>query len=186
MPDDTRFPNVGLQFIDLNLLKFTCVGLLFFPVDIQLNKGIMMRVRVGFETCVPVLSLVIAALLLTGCAKTSSAIKPGPSDEGVDEMFAAFEGKTAPEPGVEASQYAAQIRSAIESHFLDVGSYTGKRCALRIMLAPDGMLLAVRAEEGDPDLCRAAIKAATKARFPKPPSPAVYETFKNPVLEFRP
>ncbi|WP_081372811.1 cell envelope integrity protein TolA [Serratia plymuthica] len=177
---------MSLQDIDLNLLKFACVGLLFFPVDILLKKGIMKRVHLGFGICAPALSLVIAALLVTGCAKTSSAIKPVPSDEGVDEMFAAFEGKAAPQPGAEASQYAMQIRSAIQSHFQDVGSYTGKRCALRIMLAPDGMLLDVRAEEGDPDLCRAAIKAATKARFPKAPSPAVYDALKNPILEFRP
>ncbi|WP_199638944.1 cell envelope integrity protein TolA [Serratia sp. PAMC26656] len=181
-----RFPNVGLQYSDLSLLKFACVGLLFFPVDILLKKGIMKRVHLGLEICAPALSLVIAALLLTGCAKTSSVNKPVPSDEGVDAMFAAFEGKTAPQPGAEASQYAMQIQSAIQSHFQDTGSYTGKRCALRIMLAPDGMLLAVRAEEGDPDLCRAAIKAATKARFPKPPSPAVYDALKNPILEFRP
>lgn len=146
----------------------------------------MKRVHFGFGICAPALSLVIAALLVTGCAKTSSAIKPVPSDQGVDEMFAAIEGKTAPVPGAEARQYAAQIRSAIQSHFQDAGSYAGKRCALRIMLAPDGMLLAVRAEEGDPDLCRAAIKAAAKARFPKAPSPAVYDALKNPVLEFRP
>ncbi|WP_208905005.1 cell envelope integrity protein TolA [Serratia plymuthica] len=181
-----RFLNVSLQDIDLNLLKFARVGLLFFPVDILLKKGIMKRVHLRFGIFAPALSLVIAALLVTGCAKTSSAIKPVPSDEGVDEMFAAFEGKTAPQPGEEARQYAAQIRSAIQSHFQDVGSYAGKRCALRIMLAPDGMLLDVRAEEGDPDLCRAAIKAATNARFPKPPSPAVYDALKNPILEFRP
>ncbi|MDT3250865.1 cell envelope integrity protein TolA [Serratia sp. root2] len=175
-----------MQDIDLNLLKFACVGLLFFPADILLKKGIMKRVHLGFRICAPALSLVIAALLLTGCVKTSSAIKPVPSDEGVDAMFAAFEGKTAPVPGAEASQYAAQIQSAIQSHFQDAGSYTGKRCSLRLMLAPDGMLINARAEEGDPDLCRAAIKAATKARFPKPPSPAVYDALKNPILEFRP
>ncbi|QPS88832.1 MULTISPECIES: cell envelope integrity protein TolA [Serratia] len=175
-----------MQDIDLNLLKFVCVDLFFFSTDILLKKGIMKRVHLGFGICAPALSLVIAAMLLTGCAKTSSAIKSVPSDQGVDEMFAAFEGKTAPEPGAAADQYGVQVRSAIQSHLQDAGSYAGKRCALRIMLAPDGMLLAVRAEEGDPDLCRAAIKAAAKARFPKPPSQAVYETFKNPVLEFRP
>ncbi|WP_249337162.1 cell envelope integrity protein TolA [Serratia plymuthica] len=146
----------------------------------------MKRVHLGFGICAPALSLVIAALLLTGCTKTSSSIKPVPSDKGVDEIFAAFEGKTAPEPGAEARQYAAQIQSAIQSSFLDVGAYAGKRCALRIMLAPDGMLLDARAEEGDPDLCRAAIKAAANARFPKSPSPAVYDALKNPLLEFRP
>lgn len=146
----------------------------------------MKRVHFWVEICAPALSLVIAALLLTGCAKTSSTIKSGPSDEGGDALFAPLEGKTAPVPGAEARQYGAQIQSAIQSHFQDAGSYAGKRCSLRLMLAPDGLLLDARAEEGDPDLCRAAIKAATNARFPKPPSQAVYGTFKNAVLEFRP
>lgn len=146
----------------------------------------MKRVNAGFEICARALPLVIAALLLTGCAKTSSVVKTGPSENGVDDMFASLEG-TGSAPGAEISNYSGQVRSEIQRHFSGAASYAGKQCALRITLAPDGMLIGVRAEEGgDPDLCRAAIKAAQNARLPKPPSPAAYNATKNAIVEFRP
>ncbi len=146
----------------------------------------MKRVNLGSGISVPALLLVIAALLLAGCTKPSSVSKTGPSGDGVDDLFATLEGKATPAPGNEASHYAEQIHSAIQSHFYDAESYTGKQCALRIKLAPDGMLVDVRAESGDPELCRAAINAVVNTRFPKPPSQAVYDVYKNNLLEFRP
>ena len=65
-------------------------------------------------------------------------------------------------------------------------SYTGKTCDLRIKLAPDGLLLDVKAEGGDPALCQAALSAARQARYPKPPSEAVYQVFKNAPVVFQP
>ncbi|MNH19790.1 cell envelope integrity inner membrane protein TolA [compost metagenome] len=53
-------------------------------------------------------------------------------------------------------------------------------------MAPDGLLIDVKSEGGDPALCQAAIAAAKQARIPKPPSQAVYEVFKNAPLTFRP
>ncbi|MBO1502709.1 cell envelope integrity protein TolA [Serratia proteamaculans] len=133
-------------------------------------------------------SLIVAlgVMMLAGCSKSHSEIKSGASGEGVDDLFATLEGKTAPAPAGGVNAYAMQIKSAIQSHLHDAGLYAGKECSLRITLAPDGMLIAVRAEGGDPALCRAAIKATTNARFPKPPSQVVYGDFKNAVLEFRP
>ena len=63
--------------------------------------------------------------------------------------------------GAEINGYAAQIKSAIESRFYDASSYTGKTCTLRIKLAPDGMLLDIKSEGGDPALCTAALAAAS-------------------------
>lgn len=57
---------------------------------------------------------------------------------------------------------------------------------LRIKLAPDGMLLDIKPEGGDPALCQAALAAAKLAKIPKPPSQAVYEVFKNAPLDFKP
>ncbi|HHH4155831.1 TPA: cell envelope integrity protein TolA, partial [Enterobacter cloacae subsp. cloacae] len=88
--------------------------------------------------------------------------------------------------GAEINGYAAQIKSAIESRFYDASSYTGKTCTLRIKLAPDGMLLDIKSEGGDPALCTAAQAAARQAKMPKPPSQAVYEVFKNAPLDFKP
>lgn len=146
----------------------------------------MKRVHLGFENKVPALLLVVVSLLLTGCTKTSSVVNAGPSANGIDDLFVPLEGKATPAAGDEVSNYTAQMHSAIQSHFYDAGSYAGKECALRMKFAPDGMLLAVRAESGDPALCQAAIKAIINTRFPKPPSQAVYDAFKNSVLEFRP
>ncbi|HAU5465639.1 TPA: cell envelope integrity protein TolA, partial [Cronobacter sakazakii] len=88
--------------------------------------------------------------------------------------------------GAEINGYASQIKSAIESKFYDASSYSGKTCTLRIKLAPDGLLLDIQSEGGDPALCQAAISAARQAKIPKPPSQAVYEVFKNAPLLFKP
>jgi len=146
----------------------------------------MRKANLGFGMSVPKLVLITLTLLLAGCSKPHSEIKSGASGEGVDDLFATLEGKTAPVPADGVNTYAMQIKSAIQSHLHDAGLYAGKECSLRIKLAPDGMLIGVRAEAGDPALCRAAIKATTNARFPKPPSQVVYGDFKNAVLEFRP
>jgi colicin import membrane protein len=53
-------------------------------------------------------------------------------------------------------------------------------------MAPDGLLIDVKAEGGDPALCQAALAAARQAKFPKPPSEAVYDVFKNAPLDFKP
>ncbi|ENE2467036.1 cell envelope integrity protein TolA, partial [Escherichia coli] len=88
--------------------------------------------------------------------------------------------------GADINNYAGQIKSAIESKFYDASSYAGKTCTLRIKLAPDGMLLDIKPEGGDPALCQAALAAAKLAKIPKPPSQAVYEVFKNAQLDFKP
>ncbi|MGQ8774539.1 cell envelope integrity protein TolA [Serratia sp. NA_112.1] len=130
--------------------------------------------------------LIVVSLWLTGCTKANTEANAGPSAEGVDDLFAAIDGKATPAAGDEVSNYAWQVRAAIQSHFYDANAYAGKKCSVRMKFAPDGMLLYVRSESGDPALCRAAIKAITNTRFPKPPSQAVYGVFKNSVLEFRP
>lgn len=146
----------------------------------------MRKVNLGFGVSVPTLLLVIATLLLAGCSKPRSTIKPGASEDGVDALFAGREGKTTPASGDEVNTYIAQVRAAIQSHFQNVDTYAGKECSLRIKLAPNGMLIDVKAEGGDPVLCHAAIVAIANASFPKPPSPAVYRVVKNTALEFRP
>jgi len=57
---------------------------------------------------------------------------------------------------------------------------------LRVKLAPDGLLLDIKSEGGDPALCQAAVAAARLAKIPKPPSQDVYEVFKNAPLDFKP
>lgn len=90
------------------------------------------------------------------------------------------------EPNADNSKYASEIKTAIEGNFYDASSFRGKSCTLRIHLAPDGLLMNITAEGGDPDLCQAAIAGAKKTQFPVPPNREVYEKFKNALLDFRP
>lgn len=104
----------------------------------------------------------------------------------VDDLFTNLGDPKTPAPGKEKEHYIAQLQAAIQSHFKDAEAYSGRSCTLSIKLAPDGLLLSIRADQGDPELCQAAIKAIVNARLPKPPTAAVYEAVKSSVLEFRP
>lgn len=147
----------------------------------------MRKIHSGSETRLSAVLLVIATLLLAGCSGTDTAAKPEVAGGEVDDLFAGLEGKTAPAaPGQEINRYLMQITAAIQNHFHYDSVYAGKECSLRLKLAPDGMLLDVRAEGGDPALCLAAVVATANASFPKPPTPAVYAVVKNAALEFRP
>ncbi|SNC59103.1 cell envelope integrity protein TolA [Sodalis endosymbiont of Henestaris halophilus] len=88
--------------------------------------------------------------------------------------------------GSEIDAYKAEINRAISNKFYDASSYIGKTCDLYIKLAPDGLLLSVTAVGGDLSLCKAATSAAKLATIPRPPTPQVYETFKNVTLRFSP
>ncbi|GKX54268.1 hypothetical protein SOASR030_03800 [Leminorella grimontii] len=95
-------------------------------------------------------------------------------------------GNKAGASGPEVDAYMAQVRGAIMNKFIDPQLYKGKTCTLRVKLAPDGTLFSVQAESGDATLCQVAIMAAKQAKIPKPPSTAVYEKFKNALVDFQP
>ncbi|ASM11715.1 cell envelope integrity protein TolA [Serratia marcescens] len=138
----------------------------------------------GYKTGVATLLAGMFALALTGCAKSTTPSQTDPVNKEVDDLFANLGNPKA--PGKEKEHYIAQLQAAIQSHLKDAEAYSGKRCTLSIKLAPDGMLISIRAVQGDPELCQAAIKAIVNARLPKPPTAAVYEAVKSSVLEFRP
>lgn len=129
---------------------------------------------------------VAIALPLAGCVKENAVTKHGTSVGEVDELLRTYDGKAAPGTGTDISKYVRQIKTAIEKQFYNPGEYSGKVCSLRIKMAPDGLLLDVQKVSGDADLCHAALEAVKKADFPRPPSPEVYEIFKNAPLDFMP
>lgn len=88
--------------------------------------------------------------------------------------------------GPEVDGYMSQVQAALMKNFFDAQLYKGKTCTLRIKMAPDGMLISVQAEGGDPALCQVALAAAKQAKLPKPPSTAIYEKFKNAPIDFKP
>ncbi|HGM5473027.1 TPA: cell envelope integrity protein TolA [Serratia marcescens] len=138
----------------------------------------------GYKTGVATILAGMFALALTGCAKSTAPSQTDPVNKEVDDLFANLGNPKA--PGKEKEHYIAQLQAAIQSHLKDAEAYSGKRCTLSIKLAPDGLLISIRADQGDPELCQAAIKAIVNARLPKPPTAAIYEAVKSSVLEFRP
>jgi len=118
--------------------------------------------------------------LFGGLASSKNAPKGGGGAAGVGKN------KKSGASGADISNYAGQVEAAIKSRFYDYQSYIGKTCSLRIKLAPNGTLLDIQSEGGDPALCQAAIAAARQARIPKPPSQDVYEVFKNAPVDFKP
>lgn len=115
--------------------------------------------------------------------------KNAPTLEQESSSGTAGQGNKAKSGGVSQSEidsYGSQITAAIQSKFYDYQNYVGQVCTLRIQLAPDGLLIDIKAEGGDPVLCQAAVAAARQARIPRPPSEAVYQAFKNAPVDFKP
>ena len=123
--------------------------------------------------------------LFDGLADSKNAPK-GATGGGASAPAGKGTQKKAGASGADIANYGSQIKAAIESRFYDASSYAGKTCSLRVKMNPDGSLISVSAEGGDPALCQAALAAARQAKFPKPPSEAVYEVFKNAPIDFKP
>ncbi|MGL9773322.1 MAG: cell envelope integrity protein TolA [Sodalis sp. (in: enterobacteria)] len=118
--------------------------------------------------------------LLGGLTDAKNAPKSGGAPAGTGNS------KLSVATGLEINGYLAQVRQAISNKFYDSSNYSGKTCILRIKLAPDGMLISLSSDGGDPALCQAAVSAAKLAAIPRPPSPKVYEAVKNATLDFKP
>ena len=118
--------------------------------------------------------------LLGGLASAKNAPQTGVSATGKEV------GKKNGASTSDINNYLGQIKTAIEANFHDAALFKGLTCSLRIKLAPDGAVVDVKAEGGDPALCAAAVVAARQARIPKPPSQELYDIFKNAPLIFKP
>ncbi len=118
--------------------------------------------------------------LLGGLTNDKNAPKSGGAPAGTGNS------KLSSATGSEINGYLAQVRQAISNKFYDASNYSRKTCILRIKLAPDGMLISVSSDGGDPALCQAAVSAAKLAAIPRPPSPKGYEAVKNATLDFKP
>ncbi|EPJ9037431.1 cell envelope integrity protein TolA [Serratia ureilytica] len=138
----------------------------------------------GYKTGVATLLAGMFALALTGCAKSTAPSQTDPVNKEVDDLFANLGNPKA--PGKEKEHYIAQLQAAIQSHLKDAEAYSGRSCTLSIKLAPDGMLISIRAEQGEPELCQAAMKAIADSRFPKPPTAEAHNAFQIITLELRP
>ncbi|APL03454.1 cell envelope integrity protein TolA [Escherichia coli] len=107
------------------------------------------------------------------------------SDKSTETQYVSSSERTT-DVSEDIRQYAHQIKNAIEKQFGDASKYSGKECTLSMHMAPNGLLLEVKRESGDLDLCREAMNAIKNADIPAPPSPEVYKVFHNGVLDFKP
>lgn len=81
--------------------------------------------------------------------------------------------------------YAVQIHQAVTKQFSDSPSYKGKKCTVRISIAPDGLLLSAEIEKGDPEFCQDVLSAITRAKIPPAPNKETWLKFRNaPLLDF--
>ena len=136
---------------------------------------------------VPVLVLILASLT-NGCTKDVSTNNYDASLYHSDKLIKSqnlSSSERTPDASEEIRQYAIQVRKAIEEQLKDASKYSGKECSLRMYMAPNGLLLQVKRESGDPDLCREAMNAVKNADIPSPPSSGVYKAFRNGVLDFK-
>ncbi|MDC9591099.1 cell envelope integrity protein TolA [Xenorhabdus sp. XENO-10] len=136
-------------------------------------------------------------------AKAKSKAEAAKQAQAVDDLLGGLT-SNAPKPGGAAavgkggakksglsdsdiSNYKGQIQAAIQHNFRDPALYIGRTCDLNIKLAPDGLLIDIKAGAGDPALCRAALAAANQTKkMPRPPSAEIYEHFKSFTLDFKP
>ena len=141
----------------------------------------------GFRSA-SILTLIISGIII-GCTDAVSTNYHDRtsyySDKAIETQYVSSSERTS-DVSEDIRLYAHQIKSAIEKQFGDASKYSGKECTLRMHMAPNGLLLEVKRESGDLDLCREAMNAIKNADKPAPPSPEVYKVFQNGVLDFKP
>ncbi|MDD7852320.1 cell envelope integrity protein TolA [Escherichia coli] len=124
----------------------------------------------GFRSA-SILTLIISGIII-GCTDAVSTNYHDRtsyySDKAIETQYVSSSERTS-DVSEDIRLYAHQIKSAIEKQFGDASKYSGKECTLRMHMAPNGLLLEVKRESGDLDLCREAMNAIKNADIPAPP-----------------
>lgn len=123
----------------------------------------------GFRSA-SILTLIISGIII-GCTDAVSTNYHDRtsyySDKAIETQYVSSSERTS-DVSEDIRLYAHQIKSAIEKQFGDASKYSGKECTLRMHMAPNGLLLEVKRESGDLDLCREAMNAIKNADIPAP------------------
>lgn len=118
-----------------------------------------------------------AAALLTGCAPQDTRPQRGNFDLLLQ-----------PAPGFitvqEKAEYQELAFMAIAERMEDPDEFAGMGCELRLTLNRDARLTKIKALDGDPALCRAAIAASQVATFPRFASDAEARTLHYMDISF--
>lgn len=133
----------------------------------------------GFRSA-SILTLIISGIII-GCTDAVSTNYHDRtsyySDKAIETQYVSSSERTS-DVSEDIRLYAHQIKSAIEKQFGDASKYSGKECTLRMHMAPNGLLLEVKRESGDLDLCREAMNAIKNADIPAPPRRKYIKYFK--------
>lgn len=125
--------------------------------------------KMGFRSA-SILTLIISGIII-GCTDAVSTNYHDRtsyySDKAIETQYVSSSERTS-DVSEDIRLYAHQIKSAIEKQFGDASKYSGKECTLRMHMAPNGLLLEVKRESGDLDLCREAMNAIKNADIPAP------------------
>lgn len=82
------------------------------------------------------------------------------------------------------ASYATKIKRSIEEKIYRTESYKGQECTLRILLARDGLVMSATVENGNQELCNAALIAVKQANIPPAPDEKTWQSFRNASLDF--
>ncbi|POT98920.1 hypothetical protein C3369_17470 [Escherichia sp. ESNIH1] len=120
------------------------------------------------------ITLLVVALLATGCIRnpvTSEGLK---ADINTNHR----------EPRPTISSWVQSVKSELMSHMDNGQWHEGKMCTIRLFLQPDGLVLGVKSEDGDPALCETAIAAVKQSTFQ--PVPKELQRQNGILLDFKP
>jgi colicin import membrane protein len=98
----------------------------------------------------------------------------------VDDLF----GDLKAGPNENITSYATKIKRSIKEKIHSPDSFKGQKCTLRILLARDGLVMSATAENGNPELCNAALMAVKQANIPPAPDEKTWQAFRNASLDF--
>lgn len=124
-------------------------------------------------------------LFLAACTTSQTGSgKPDKSEaaKGVDDLLGDLKAR----PNANIASYAMKRKSAVEEKMYRPESYKGQVCTIRISLARDGSVSNATAENGDPELCHAALMAVKQANIPPAPDEKTWQIFKNAPMDFKP
>lgn len=131
-----------------------------------------------------VMSLVLLmSLQLVACnsAGKSTSETSSPRDDSVQTLQSA-EGR---QQKSEINSYAEKIHSAVRKNLDNPYLYRGKVCSIRLTLQRDGTVISATAEDGDPELCKAALLAVKRAEIPAAPDEKTWQVFNNALMDFK-
>ena len=123
-------------------------------------------------------------LFLAACtaAPQTRSGKPGKSE--TTQVVNDVPGDLKAGPNENIASYATKIKRSIEEKIYRPESYKGQECTLRILLARDGLVMSATAENGNQELCNAALIAVKQANIPPAPDEKTWQSLRNASLDF--